>query len=308
MQTDFQNNAVFWIETGKISPNPFQPRREFDQEKLNDLAESIRAYGVLQPLVVTRKETVRDDGGIGVEYELLAGERRLRASKIVGLPQVPVLIRSGANNDREKLEISIIENLQREDLNPVERARAFKRLAEEFGFKHHEIGVRVGKSRVYVTNTLRMLDLPEIMINALSAGEINEGHTRPLLMLIDRPEEQKTLFEEIKLRKLTVREVELEARKIAVERARKRDLKPELLDIEKKLREKLGTRVSIEPRGQGDGGKVHIDFFSPEDLLVLLSGFQKIEKKQADAPIESKIEDSIEAPDEELYSVRNFSI
>lgn len=328
MQTDFQSNAVFWIETDKILPNPFQPRREFDPEKLRDLADSIRAYGVLQPLVVTRKESAREDGGIAVEYELLAGERRLRASKSIGLPQVPVLIRAGAQSDREKLEISIIENLQREDLNAVERARAFKRLAQEFGFKHHEIGVRVGKSRVYVSNTLRILDLPKVMLVALSAGEINEGHTRPLLMLTDRPEEQATLFKEITLRKLTVREVEEMARKIAVERARKRDgLNPEILAIEKKLRESLGTRVNIEKREHG--GRIHIEFFSDDDLRAIAAFLETQENKNPNAMLERHLARAkaatpaasapADAPpppapiepepeDDTLYAIRSFTV
>src|SRR4051812_1382581 len=124
MQTGYKDNAVFWVELEKVAPNPYQPRREFDEAKLGDLAESIRMYGVLQPLVVTRKEVYREDGGMNVEYELISGERRLRASKIAGLSQVPVLIRSGEDDGRMKLELAIIENLQREDLNPVDRARS----------------------------------------------------------------------------------------------------------------------------------------------------------------------------------------
>src|SRR3990167_10590913 len=331
----FQNNAVFWIETDKIKPNPFQPRREFDPEKLSDLSESISAYGVLQPLVVTRKEVVKDDGGIVVEYELLAGERRLRASKLVGLPHVPALIRAGENSDREKLEISIIENLQREDLNAVERARAFKRLADDFGFKHHEIGTRVGKSRVYVTNTMRILDLPNEILDAVSSGIINEGHTRPLLMLVDRPEEQTVLFKEISVKKITVREAEEIARKIAVDRARKKDVTvdPELVAIEGKLRESLGTRVHIEKRE--NGGKILIDFFFTDDFLAILAMLESKEKrspsemidkhiarlKAQQPPMAQEISEEGESPiaipptptepqedEEELYSVRNFTV
>ena len=181
------SNSIFWIEVDKIKPNPYQPRREFDQEKLKELADSIRQYGILQPLVVTRREMEKDDGGLAVEYELIAGERRLRASKIAGLAQVPVLIRVG-DDAKMKLELAIIENLQREDLNPVDRAKAFDRLAKEFGFKHAEIGEKVGKSREYVSNTMRLLTLPERMLTSLSEGKISEGHTRPLMMLVDRPE------------------------------------------------------------------------------------------------------------------------
>src|SRR3990167_6722206 len=146
----FYQDAVFWIEVDKIKPNPFQPRRDFDEVHLKSLADSIRQYGVLQALVVTRKEVEKEDGGLGVEYELIAGERRLRAAKMAGLQQVPALIRTGEENDQMKLELAIIENIQREDLNPVDRARAFERLVNEFGFKHAEVGKKVGKKREYV--------------------------------------------------------------------------------------------------------------------------------------------------------------
>ncbi|MDO8575648.1 MAG: ParB/RepB/Spo0J family partition protein, partial [bacterium] len=201
-QSQFFSDSIFWIEVEKVKPNPFQPRHEFDDAKLKDLAESIRMYGILQPLVVTRKEFAKPEGGMGVEYELISGERRLRASKIAGLSQVPALIRSGPEDARIKLELAIIENLQREDLNAVDRARSFERLVKEFGLKHVQIAEKVGKSREYVSNTLRILALPEEMINALSEGKMTDGHTRPLLMLTDRPEEQLTLFKEIVLRKI----------------------------------------------------------------------------------------------------------
>src|SRR3989338_1466646 len=187
-------DSVYWVEVERIKPNPFQPRKNFDEAALASLAESIRSYGVLQPLTVTRKEIERPGEGIQVEYELIAGERRLRAAKLAGIAQVPVVIRSGEDDDRMKLELAIIENLQREDLNAIDRARAFQRLVAEFGLKHGEIGKRVGKSREYVSNTLRILSLPLEMQDALASGDISEGHTRPLLMLIDRPLEQKTLF------------------------------------------------------------------------------------------------------------------
>lgn len=268
--TQFFGDSIFWIEVEKIKPNPYQPRRDFDDARLSDLAESIRMYGILQPLVVTRKEVFREDGSLFVEYELISGERRLRASRIAGLQQVPALIRSGEEDARVKLELAIIENLQREDLNAVDRARAFERLANEFGFKHIQIAEKMGKSREYVSNTLRILTLPEEIINALSQGKISDGHTRPLLMLVNRPEEQMTLFKEIVFKKMTVREAEASARKIATDRIRKKEraFDPELVELENRLKESLGTRVSIERKDTG--GKILIDFFSADDLRDIL--------------------------------------
>jgi ParB family chromosome partitioning protein len=277
--SQFFSDSIFWIEVDKVKPNPFQPRREFDEARLADLAESIRMYGVLQPLVVTRSEVITPDGGLAVEYELISGERRLRASKLAGLREVPALIHSNANDAKTKLEIAIIENLQREDLNAVERARAFKRLVEEFGFKHEQVANKVGKSRVYVTNTLRILALPEVMLNALSEGKITEGHTRPLLMLSDRPEEQAVVFKEIMYKKLTVRETEAIGRKIAFDKVRKKEYipDPELSEMEGKLAESLGTRVHIERKE--NGGKVVIDFFSNDDLRTILDILKSNEGK-----------------------------
>lgn len=263
------SNSIFWVDVDKIKPNPFQPRREFDEARLRDLSDSIRQYGVLQPLTVSRIEVVKEDGGIAVEYELIAGERRLRASKLAGLEQVPVIIRVGDDN-MAKLELAIIENLQREDLNAVERARAFFRLAEEFKFTHNQIGIKVGKSREHVSNTLRLLALPQEILDALSQQKITEGHTRPILMLADRPEEQMVLFKEIMFKKMTVRDAEKIARKIAVDRIRKKQYlpDPELADLEDKLQETLGTRVHIDRRE--NGGQIMIDFFSNDDLRTIL--------------------------------------
>lgn len=268
--SEFINNAIFWVEVEKIQPNPFQPRKEFDQEKLQGLANSIRQYGILQPLTVTRKEVEKPDG-LAVEYELIAGERRLRASKLAGLKEVPVLIRSSEESDKMKLELAIIENLQREDLNPIDRAKAFARLISDFGFKHGEIAQRVGKSREYVSNTVRLLSLPQEMQEALSEGKIAEGHTRPLLMLIDRPQEQQTLFREIMLKKLTVRDTESIARRIAFDRVRKKEYlySPHILEMERELAQALGTRVAIESKE--NGGKLSIDFHSEDDLQTLFA-------------------------------------
>jgi len=347
--SQFYSDSIFWIEIEKIKPNPFQPRHEFDQDRLRDLAESIRMYGILQPLVVTRNEVVKADGGLATEYELISGERRLRASKLAGLSQVPVIIRSSHEDARVKLELAIIENLQREDLNPVDRARAFQRLVDEFNFKHIQIAEKVGKSREYVSNSLRLLTLPEDILNALSEGKISEGHARPLMMLTDRPEEQSTLFKEITFKKLTVREAEAIARKIATDRVRKKEraFDPELTELEAKLTESLGTRVSIEKKD--NGGRLTIDFFSNDDLRTILqlvqtngdghepkkgtemmdahiaqaaalSNATPLDISSADTetvavaeeshPIDDRtpIEKQEQADTEDLYSIKNFSI
>jgi len=329
--SQFYNDSIFWIDTDKIEPNPYQPRREFSQPELQSLSDSIRQYGVLQALVVTRKEFEKPDGGIGVKYELIAGERRLRASRLAGLLQVPVLIKTGDDTDLMKLELAIIENIQREDLNPIDRARAFHKLAHEFGFKHHIIAQKVGKSREYVSNTLRLLMLPDDILEAISQGKMTEGHARPLMMLIDRPEELVVLFKEITLKKLTVREAEAIARRIAFDKVRKKEnmIDPEIVSLEEKLRESLGTRVHIERREVG--GKIMIDFFSNEDLRSLLDIIQtntlrdpneallNREAQLAElasaigatevmetAPIDERSKE--EKEEDEIYSVRNFSI
>ncbi len=268
----FQGDSIFWVEVEKIVPNPYQPRREFNEDKLKELSESIRMYGILQPLTVTRKEIPRDDGSFRTEYELIAGERRLRASKLAGLEQVPVIIRSGEDTEQEKLELAIIENLQREDLNAVDRALAFQQLAEVFELSHAEVAKKVGRSREYVSNTIRLLGLPEYMLSSLRVGDISEGHARTLLMLKERPEEQDVVYREILLKKLSVREVERIARKIATDKVRKHDwlgTDPHLIEIEREFTDSLGTRVQISKTDFG--GKLTIDYFSEEDLNKLLA-------------------------------------
>lgn len=263
----FTGDSIFWVEVEKVVANPFQPRREFDEAKLKELSESIRMYGVLQPLTVTRKEIQGDDGSFRSEYELIAGERRLRASRLAGLQQVPVIIRDGEQSEQEKLELAIIENLQREDLNAVDRALAFKQLAEQFSLSHAKVAAKVGRSREYVSNTMRLLLLPEVMLDSLKKGDISEGHARTLLMLSDRPQEQDTIYREILLKKLSVREVERITRKIAQDKVRSKkwkDTDPELIEIENKFTETLGTRVQISKTDYG--GKLVIDYFSQEDL------------------------------------------
>ena len=336
MDDNLHNDSIFWIEVQKIEPNPYQPRKEFDENRLRDLADSIRQYGVLQPLVVTRKETTKDDGGLVVTYELIAGERRLRASRLAGLYQVPAVIRTGEQTDKMKLEIAIIENLQREDLNPVDRAQAFALLANDFSLKHVEIAKKIGKSREYVSNSLRILALPQDILDALVNREITEGHTRPILMLTDHPAEQLTLFKEITLKKLTVREAENIARRIAFERIRKKEkfVEPEIVELEDRLTERFGTRVKVEKKAAG--GQVTIDFFTAADLkhivglmdanmttdleaeLATNNNISSRPLTAADVSLVdntgelgnniSEIKDEENEDDDELYSLKNFTV
>lgn len=315
-------DSVFWVEVDRIKPNPYQPRIDFDEERLKSLAESIRQYGVLQPLVVTRSEQEKEDGGLQTTYELIAGERRLRASKLIGLREVPVVIRQGEQSAKMKLELAIIENLQREDLNAIDRAKALAQLAEEFGISHAEIGAKIGRSREYVSNSIRLLALPEHIQQAVVGKEITEGHARALLMLSDRPEERDTLFREIVLKKTSVRMVEQMARRIAQDKIRKHDKSPEMMELEKSLTETLGTRVVIENRPKG--GRVLIEFFSPEDLSHIAAILaEKQEQEMAmSAEASAAVAEVVERPvypnttqlppekkdEDELYSVTNFVV
>src|SRR3989339_1709609 len=287
--SNLYSNSIFWIDTDKIKPNPLQPRRDFDEARLQDLADSIKQYGVLQPLTVSRMEMEKENGGLVTEYELIAGERRLRAAKLAQVSQVPVIIRIG-DTAIMKLELAIIENLQREDLNAVDRARAFFRLVGEFKFTHNEIAKKMGRSREYVSNSLRILTLPEEILNGLSEGKITEGHTRPLLMLADHPEEQLVLFKEILYKKITVREAERLARKIAYDRVRKKEFMPdpEITELEEEFQDKLGTRVHIDRKELG--GQIKIDFFSIEDLRLILNSINNGEfEKKPDEMLENFI-------------------
>ncbi len=272
--SNLYSNSIFWIDTDKIKPNPYQPRRDFDPVRLQDLADSIKQYGVLQPLTVSRIEKEKEDGGLVTEYELIAGERRLRAAILAKVSQVPAIIREG-DTSMMKLELAIIENLQREDLNSVDRARAFLQLVNEFKFTHNEVAKKMGRSREYVSNSLRILTLPEEILKGLSEGKITEGHTRPLLMLADHPEEQLVLFKEIIYKRITVREAEALARKIATDRVRKKEFipDPEIMELEGEFQEKLGTRVHIDRKELG--GQIKIDFFSNEDLRTILDMISK---------------------------------
>jgi ParB family chromosome partitioning protein len=319
--SQYYSDSIFWIEIEKIKPNPYQPRRDFDPIALQDLSESIRMYGLLQPITVTRVETVKEDGGLAVHYELISGERRTRAAKLAGLTQIPSIIRAKEEDARTKLELAIIENIQREDLNVIDRAKAFQQLVKEFGFKHAEVAQKMNKSREYVTNSMRLLSLPEHMLQALGEKRITEGHKRPLLMLVDRPEEQETLFQDILGRKLNVREAEMIARRIAKDRARKKEkeLNPEIIEFEHKFNEVLGTKVHIESKEKG--GQITIDYYDLVDLKKILDKLQNEQSEKLDEEenitsvlvndngdeiVITKEEDKEEDPD--IYSVMNFSV
>jgi ParB family chromosome partitioning protein len=264
------SDSIFHIEVEKIVPNPSQPRRDFNQDALRDLAASIREFGLLQPLVVTKIER-ETPNGLDVEYQIIAGERRFLASKILGLRTVPAIIRQ-VKLEREKLELAVIENIQRENLNPVEVARSFQRLQEEFHLTQREIASKLGKSRETVANAVRLLDLPAYIQEALQKGEITESHGR-LLLAVDDPAAQKKLFDDISLYRLTTRDVKerVERLKKPGADARERDeenLPPEVQAMKDSLSQSLGAPVEIK-KGVNTG-RISITFYSQEELENIL--------------------------------------
>lgn len=264
-------DSVFWIEVEKIDPNPLQPRRDFDSVSLKDLADSIREHGVLQPILVSKRER-ESPMGMEVRYQLIAGERRWRAAQLAGLSQMPAMIRRGAPDDRLRLELALIENVQREDLNPIERGRAFKRLTDEFHLVQREIANRVGKSREAVANTMRLLSLPEQMQRALEEGKITEGHGKALL-IVDDPVKQRHLFQEILSGGMSVRDVEEIGRKYAGKTYSPRQRVIMSMDAEarmwqSRLQERLGTRVVVQKIGER--GRIVVEFYSDEELRGII--------------------------------------
>lgn len=256
-----KKESIFNIEIDKISPNPHQPRQDFDKEELAELAESIKEHGILQPLIVSK--TIKDLArGQEVEYILITGHRRLAAAKMLGLPHVPAIIRD--STEQQKLEMALVENLQRTDLNALDRAKAFKRLSEEFDLTHQEVAQKVGKSRELVTNTLRLLNLPQEVQDGLAVGKISEGHARTLAG-IKSLQSQKALYQEILKNNLNVRQIEQRVREISVKaHKRKIFLDPEIKKIASQLTAYFGTKVEI--RRSGVGGKIVIDFEDKENL------------------------------------------
>lgn len=249
---------AFMVPIGSIVPNPHQPRIQFSEEKLLELAQSIREHGILQPLIVTR---------IGETYELIAGERRLQAAKIVGLAEVPVVVRKA--EEQQKFEFAIIENIQRHDLNPIEEARAYDRLSKEFQLSQEDIAKKMGRSRSAIANTLRLLQLPVEIQRAVATDKISEGHAKALLS-IENSEKQRALFDLIVRNSLTVREAEMRSREFSTKSPRKGVSKdPELEAKERKLSEVFGTKVRIAKTG--NGGMIRIDYFSDEEFTGIFS-------------------------------------
>ncbi|MFA6495468.1 MAG: ParB/RepB/Spo0J family partition protein [Candidatus Paceibacterota bacterium] len=273
------SGPIFHIEIEKIVLNPYQPRTDFDQEALKELASSIREFGILQPLVVSKTEE-ESAMGTRVTYQLIAGQRRLMASKLLGLSTVPVVIRN-ALKKTEALEMAIVENIQRADLNVIETARAYARLSDEFGLTQREIAARLGKSREVVANALRLLSLPSEIQDAVGNGTLSESQARLLLQVSD-PQRQKEMFAEAVRGGLSVRDLKKRMAKtkeasdagvIFGQNIRVNDI--EMKGIEKALSEFLGTPVSVEfARG---GGKIVIHFYSPEEAMGIMGRIKREE-------------------------------
>jgi ParB family chromosome partitioning protein len=252
--------SVDEVDIDLIAPNPEQPRSIFAPEALADLAQSIREHGVIQPLIVSRPPG-------GETYQLIAGERRLLASRQAGLKRVPVIVKEASQ--QALLELALVENLQRQDLGPLEEAAAFRRLSDEYSLTQEAIAGRVGRSRSAITNSLRLLTLPPEIQSSLARGEISAGHARAILG-IDDAEEQRLAWRRIVEGGLTVRDAEtLARRKPAPARpAGRRAPAPEIVAIEERLRTVLGTRVEL--RKTGKGGRLTVHFFSDEELEAII--------------------------------------
>lgn len=258
--------GVQYVPIHAIRPNPRQPRAHLDEGKLEELAQSIREHGVIQPLIVTQGESPG-------QYLIIAGERRWRAAQRAGLQRVPVIVREAS--DQQRLELALIENLQRDDLDPLETAEAYHQLHEEFGLSHEAIAQRVGKSRVAISNALRLLKLPAEVKQALQSGLISEGHARALLGL-PSAEAQIAALQEVLDQGLTVRQTEdLVRRQTRQKRAPRRRLKKtasqpaELRDLEDRLQSRLGTKVRM--RGDVKQGAIVIHYYSAEELEAILA-------------------------------------
>lgn len=256
-----EKSAETTVAITKVEPNRKQPRKFFDEDSLQELADSIKQFGLLQPILVQDRKSY---------YEIIAGERRWRAARLAGLKEVPVIIKN--YSDQEIVEIALIENIQREDLNPIEEAQAYKRLLEEFHLKQDEVADRVSKSRVAVTNSIRLLKLSEKVQQMVIDDMISTGHARALLAVEDE-EEQYSLAQKIFDEKLSVREIEKIVKNLhKPSKTKKMDdktMQAIYLDIEEKLKQKLSTKVVVSSKGEGTG-KIEIEFYSHEDLDRIL--------------------------------------
>ena len=263
--------SVVEIELSRITPNEYQPRRTFKDGPLNDLAESIKSVGVIQPVIVRRKP----EGG----YELIAGERRFRASGLAGLTKIPAIIKEAAA--AEAFETALIENIQREDLNPIETAEAYDRLMREFGLTQESLSTRLGKERPTIANFLRLLTLPGEIKRDIAEGTLSMGHAKAILVL-DNAQKQLHVWREIVTRNLSVREAENLAKRIRaggriVVRKKEKMKHPQVLLLEDALRKRFGTKVTISPRG--NRGTVSFEYYSHEELDGLLELLHSCVKK-----------------------------
>ena len=247
------------VKITKVEPNREQPRKNFDEDALQELADSIKQFGLLQPILVQDRKT---------HYEIIAGERRWRAAKLAGLKEVPVIIRD--YTEQEIVEISLIENIQREDLNPIEEAQAYKKLLTEFNLKQDEVAERVSKSRTAVTNSMRLLKLCDEVQQMIIDDMISTGHARALISIED-PEQQYTIAQRVFDEKLSVRDVEKLVKDLNKPQKPKKEVVEDksldiiYQDVEEKLKQSLGTKVSIASKGNG-AGKLEIEFYTHDDL------------------------------------------
>lgn len=261
-----ENGGIMEIRISDIEPNVNQPRKTFDDEKLAALAESIKQHGVVQPLIVQRD---------GDTYRIVAGERRWRAARLAGLDTVPVIVRD--LSDRQVMEVALIENLQREDLNPIEEAEAYERLISEFGMKQEEVASVVGKSRPAITNSIRLLSLNDEIKSRVISGEISSGHARALLSLDDQ-KLQLEAMQEIIDKSLSVRETERLIKQLTTPKKQKAKKVPdaEYQAIEERFREIFGTKVRI--MSNKNNGKILIEYYSPEELDRIINLVERIYK------------------------------
>ncbi len=256
-----EGGGVF-VQISQIVPNPHQPRHTMQPDELQDLVSSIREHGILQPLIVS-KDPQSD------QYTLIAGERRMRAAQLAGLESVPVILRQATA--QQMLELALIENVQRADLTPLETAEAYHQLHEAFSLSHEEIANRVGKSRVSVSNTLRLLNLPEFVRKSLAEGRISEGHARALLGL-PTPQAQVAALQTVIRREMNVRQTEELVRQMCGEKPVRPAMpakSPDLLDLEERLRRRLSTKVTL--RHGKKGGSITLHYYSEEELETLIA-------------------------------------